>query len=199
MARIAYFCHFKAKRKKRRNKKDDQNWSCFYWSKSTPFPQFQAKFCLKGRQKTRPSPHICIYIYIYVVVWRKAHVFPVRAVWGLCVTNVSKVRKSDSLLFSASEVPLFWARTFRGSASGLRKVGPERSTFFAALWAFTPWYSGMDCLTPVRRSVKRGNQRIAYAREINAIVVDSKLPCLYIKIHSIASIAIIESYVVSGG
>ena len=28
------------KREKGRNKKDDQNWSCFFWSKSAVFPQF---------------------------------------------------------------------------------------------------------------------------------------------------------------
>ena len=27
-------------REKGRNKKEDQNWSCFYWSKSALFPQF---------------------------------------------------------------------------------------------------------------------------------------------------------------
>ena len=52
------------KRGKGRNKKDDQIWSCFFWSKSALFPQFQAYFWLKGRQKTRPWPYIYIYIYI---------------------------------------------------------------------------------------------------------------------------------------
>ena len=46
----------RGKKEKGRNKKDDQNWSCFFWSKSALLPQFKAKVCLKGRQKTRPWP-----------------------------------------------------------------------------------------------------------------------------------------------
>ena len=56
----------KQKRERGRNKKDDQTWSCFFWPKSALFPQFQAKLCLKGRQKTRPWPSISMSIYIYI-------------------------------------------------------------------------------------------------------------------------------------
>ena len=43
-AKAAYFSHFEAKREKGISRKEDQNWSCSFWSKSALFPQFQTQF-----------------------------------------------------------------------------------------------------------------------------------------------------------
>ena len=43
-AKTAHFGHFEATKGKGGSKKEDQNWSCFFLSKSALVPQFEAIF-----------------------------------------------------------------------------------------------------------------------------------------------------------
>ena len=54
------FWPFRGKRRQKGRRKHDRNWSCFFGLKTALFPQLKAKFCLKGRQKTRPWPYFSI-------------------------------------------------------------------------------------------------------------------------------------------
>ena len=64
-AKLRMLAILRQKEAKGRNKKDDQTWWCFVWSKSTFFRQCWAKKCLKGKQKTRPWPSTYKWVCIY--------------------------------------------------------------------------------------------------------------------------------------
>ena len=71
-AKTAYFSHFEAKKGKGKEQKGRPKLVVLFLPKSALFPQFQAKNCLKGRQKTRPWPYIYIYIYRCIRAKKKA-------------------------------------------------------------------------------------------------------------------------------
>ena len=93
------------KGKKRRKKKDNQIWSCFFWSTSAVFPQFQANFWLKGRQKTRPLPDVCLFDDIFSMnavlliahATKRSQSKPLREQSGL---NILQFKQSGSISYT---------------------------------------------------------------------------------------------------
>ena len=61
-AKTAYLAILRQKGKRKGTKRTTKL-VVLFWSKSALFPQFKANICLICRQKTRPWPHIYIYIY----------------------------------------------------------------------------------------------------------------------------------------